>query len=652
MCGIAGMVGQIDERAIRRMTQILRHRGPDDGAIWISPEERVALGHRRLSVIDPSPSGRQPMLSADRQFAIVYNGEIFNYMSLRKQLESKGYSFVTKTDTEVLLNGFIHWGKEVLERIEGQFAFAIWDRRNRTLFCARDRFGIKPFYYTELSGALLFASEAKAIFASGLIQPEADWRQLSRQLSFLWVPHPDTLFRNVRKLEPGYWLEYREGELSKKQYWDPLFRADFLRTVPDTILELRTMIDRSVQEQLASDVPIGMLLSGGIDSTCVLAALGEGNAHVQTLTASYSSADRRGDLFEDDLPYARMAAKRFRAPLKMLQLGADVLPLLEEIVWHLDEPLGDPSVVTNYLLCREAKPHATVLLSGMGADELFGGYPRHVAAMAMDRHPLLFRTAGKLASPVLRRLAFSGGKSSGMLRRAKILADAAPLSSEERFLSFSRYWTPEDLEELTGGSESRMAPEEVASAYHAYFESARTFSPLNRLLYVDMKSFLPCLNLENMDKTSMAHGVEMRVPFLHEPLVALAATIPDGLKIAGRRRKFILKKSFEGIVPDEILARKKTGFSVPVRKWLRVDLREAIADRLRSHALVGKGVIRREAVERILRENAEFRADHALKIWQLFLLDLWIARFIDAPRFEPSAPPEALPFVTDPPGRP
>jgi asparagine synthase (glutamine-hydrolysing) len=645
MCGIAGIVGNAHPARINAMTQAMVHRGPDDGAVWIDPEADVALGHLRLSIIDLSAAGRQPMISPDGRYVLTYNGEIFNFKQLRRELEAKGYRFASATDTEVLLHGYAEWGKGVLQRIEGQFAFAIWDRAEQRLFAARDHLGIKPLVFSHTARQFLFASEAKALLRANPELAAPAYENLAPYLAFLWVPHPQSFFREVRKVPPGHYLEYRNGSVEVVQYWDvPVPKPSEMRPIEPG--ELHDLVAKAAREQLVADVPLGLLLSGGLDSTALLECVTGAEKPVHAFTAVYDEVHRKGDVFEDDQRFAELTAKAFRVPLDELHLKPDVVRDLPTVIYHLDEPMADPTVIVNYLITAEASHTARVLLSGMGADEIFGGYPWHAATLATSGLPApvpgLLRGVGTL----LGRVPLADTSLGGRSRRFKLLARHAGKPLKEQLLGYSTYFSDTDQEALFQPEVRRLQDPNLYAAQERCFEHAETTSPLQQLLYVDLKLFLPCLNLENTDKTSMANSVEMRVPFLDRRLVERVAYVPDAQKIRGLRRKLALRQAFEGRIPEEVRKRRKTGFGPPVRGWVRSDLQIYVNDILQSRSFRERGIFRPDAVRKLIEDNDAGREDNAVKIWQLLVLELWHRVFIDGEvRSEPA---EVLPIVDAP----
>src|SRR5947209_1941534 len=646
MCGIAGIISRNPEAYIRPMLDSIEHRGRDDEGVWTTPTiddagRRACLGHRRLSIIDTTSAGRQPMLSTDGRYAVTFNGEIYNYRELKKELETKGSRFHTNTDTEVLLNAFAEWGADCLARLNGMFAFAIWDGKERKLTLARDRLGIKPLYYAQVKsvngapGAFLFASEVKAILATGLVERRIDTESLNQFLTFLWTPDPHTLFRGIRKLPPAHMLTLRDDELKMSEWWDVSF---------DEIEEGRSeawwkervleTLDRVVRMEMVADVPLGSFLSGGIDSSTIVALMKNHSKgrRVSTYTIGIESEDLRYDIIPDDVVWARRVNELLGTDYHEIMLKPDVAELLPKLVYHMDEPAIDMAI-PSYLVSRAARETLTVMLSGMGGDEVFAGYPRQMAmklASALDPVPSLLRR------PLMKTVAsvLPGGlpgKFTAPLRNAKKFARSAALDFESRYLGYGTYFTDEAKARLyTNEMRERTRGMDAYSHHRRYFERVKHAAPLNRLLYVDLKTFLPCLNLTTTDKTSMAANLEVRVPFLNYEMVELAARMPPHLKLHGLKRKYILKRAAEKLLPRDVVWRKKAGFGAPIRSWLRGPLRPMVGDLLSEETVRRRGLFNPKEVKRIIAANLSGREDYNLQVFQLLTLELWQRTFIDS----------------------
>jgi asparagine synthase (glutamine-hydrolysing) len=646
MCGIAGLISTGTDQRIGAMLASIEHRGRDDEGVWTSGAidqtgRKVCLGHRRLAIIDTSSAGHQPMFYGDGRYVMILNGEIYNYRELRSQLIAKGHIFHTESDTEVLLAAYAEWGADCLPRLNGMFALAIWDERERTLLLARDRVGIKPLYYAEPSAngdgpGLVFASEIKAILASGLVPRELNAEALNQYLTFLWTPDPHTLFRGVHKLKPGHYLLWREGKTEIREWWDVSFddidnsRSEAWWT--DRVLE---SLDRVVDLEMVADVPLGSFLSGGVDSSSIVALMNNhsNGRQVSTYTVGIEPEDLLYDIIPDDAVWARQVGKLLDTDYHEIMLKPDVAELLLKLVWHMDEPVADPAILTSYLISRAARETLTVLLSGVGGDEVFAGYPRQLAmkiASAFDPFPRALRR------PLMKAVAdtLPGGKPgrfTAPLRNAKKFARSAALSFEDRYLGFGTYFTGDAKQRLYSPAMRQQTESFDPYVEHRrYFAKAQDAAPLNRLLYVDLKTFLPCLNLAYTDKTSMAANLEVRVPFLNVELIELAARMPPSLKLKGLKRKYILKKAAERLLPHGVVWRKKAGFGAPIRAWLRGPLKPMIAELLSEPTIRQRGLFDPAEVQRIIAANDSGREDNNLQIFQLLTLELWQRTFLDA----------------------
>ncbi len=651
MCGIAGLITQEPETRIGAMLEAIEHRGRDDEGVWMSDPvdaaagTRLVFGHRRLAIIDTSSAGHQPMISGDGRLVVILNGEIYNYRELRAQLAAKGHTFRTQTDTEVLLAAWAEWGEDCLGRLNGMFAFALWDVKARALFLVRDRVGIKPLYYSEAGRdagepqagcprSLLFASEVKSILASGLVQAELDRGSLHQFLTFLWVPDPNTLFEGIKTVPPGHFVKWQDNQLIIHEWWDISFdsieegRSD--AWWQEQVLET---LDRVVNLEMVADVPLGSFLSGGIDSSSIVAMMKNhsNGRRVGTYTIGIDESDLRYDIIPDDVEWARRVNQQLDTDYHEIMLQPDVAELLPKLVYHMDEPAIDMAI-PSYLVSRAARETLTVMLSGMGGDEVFAGYPRQMAmkiAGVFDPVPQLLRR------PMMSALAnvLPGGrpgKLTAPLRNAKKFARSAALDFEDRYLGYGTYFTDKGKARLYT-DEMRQATRnlDAYSAHRRYFSRVQNAAPLNQLLYVDLKTFLPCLNLMTTDKTSMAANLEVRVPFLNQEMLELTARMPPDLKLRGLKRKYILKRAAEKLLPREVVWRKKAGFGAPIRSWLRGALRPMVEELLSEETLKRRGLFSPAEVRHVIKANLSGREDYNLQVFQLLTLELWQRAFID-----------------------
>ena len=637
MCGIAGIVSRDPQTLIGPMLQSIEHRGRDDEGVWTSDPidetgRRACLGHRRLAIIDPTPAGHEPMLSPDGRFVLTFNGEIYNFRELRDELRQRGHEFKTDCDAEVLLAAIAEWSWESLARLNGMFAFAVWDNRERTLTLVRDHVGIKPLYYAQTRDAFVFGSEIKAILASQLLEPRIDAEALHQFLTFLWAPDPNTLFAGVKTVPPGHYLQYKNNEVKVTQWWDASF-DDIDDHRSDAWWQERVLetLDRVVKLEMVADVPLGAFLSGGIDSSGIVAMMDRhsDDQQISTYTAGISSEDLRYDIIPDDVRWARRVNEQLQTDYHEIMLQPPVAELLPKLVRHMEEPPIDMAI-PSYLISRAARETLTVMLSGMGGDEVFAGYPRQLAmkiAAAFDpvpsllRRPLLSAVAGALPGGM-------PGRLTAPLRNAKKFARSAALDFEERYLGYGTYFSDDMKQRLyTDEWRNRTREYDAYATHRRYFAHVADAAPLNRLLYVDLKTFLPCLNLMTTDKTSMAANLEVRVPFLNREMIEMAARMPPRLKLRGLTRKYVLKRALENVLPRDVVWRKKAGFGAPIRSWLRGPLRPLVDELLSESAVKQRGLFRPAEVKRVVEANFSGREDYNLQVFQLLGLELWLREF-------------------------
>ena len=620
------------------MTRLMAHRGPDGEGTHCFPSVDgsvpATLGHRRLSIIDPTPRGAQPMSYADGRYWITYNGELYNFKQLRKDLERDGFGFATETDTEVLLAMYARHGTDMLVRLNGIFAFAIWDAHRQALFLARDRLGVKPLYYSNNDGVLAFASEVKALLPV-IGRPRMNTAALSEYLTFLWVPDPSTLFEGVLKLPPGHFATYDRGGMNIRQWWDMRFAPE-AGDETDWASATREAIQSAVRRQMVSDVPLGSFLSGGLDSSAIVAEMAAAAGTVSTYTIGFTKADLEYDVVPDDVSYSREIAKAFPIDYHERIVEPEVAELLPRLIWHMDEPIADPAAISAYLVCAAAREKLTVILSGMGGDEIFAGYPRHLAARLARTLNLLPVGMRRLAREQIESHLTVGRPGRLRAHRRNLLKFVRGLegSTQERYLTHSSYYQASELTSLLNADVRAVTSDPFLQHRH-YLESVRDDNWLNQLLYVDLKTFLPCLNLAYTDKMSMAASTEVRVPLLDDEVVALSARIPPSLKLRRTTRKYIFKQAMEGVLPKSVIWRPKAGFTAPARAWLVGSLRPAVAELLSPDSVRARGLFEPQAVQRLIVENERDEADHALRIWALLTLELWQRTFIDGDGYAP-----------------
>jgi asparagine synthase (glutamine-hydrolysing) len=627
------------------MTHVQSHRGPDDFGLWerqFPDGTYVGLGSRRLAILDLSPSGHMPMCNEDRTVWITYNGEIYNFRELRHELEAKGHRFFSETDTEVVIHLYEQEGPDCVRRFNGMFAFAICDLRSATptLFLARDHFGIKPFYFWQTGPRFAFASEVKALLRVPGIETEIDPVALHQYLTFLWVPEPNTIFRGISKLPAGHYALFRDGQLEVTRYWDLTFppaENRFSRSEADLVEEVRERFRRSIESQMVSDVPIGAFLSAGLDSSSIVAMMSQSARQpLRTYTVTFPEKYRVGETTLDDPEVASRLARRLNCENERIIVEPDVADLLPKLTWHMDEPTADPALIPAYLVCREARKSATVLLSGVGGDELFAGYRKHCAhywADVYQRVPSLLRSV--VDSSLLQFPGLRGSAAKGHMRLLKKMARSASLPPIERFLMNCTYLDQAQKSALyTSAFSGEITDCDPASQHLAAFERVSHADFLNQMLYLDTKIFMVSLNLNYNDKMSMASSVEVRVPFLDRELAEFVAwNVPPGLKVKGLLRpttKYIFRKAMENILPRDVLAQPKAGFAAPVDYWLANDLQEMVDDLLSDHEIKQRGLFRPEVVRSFIKQHRDGGQDWSMQIWQFLTLELWMRSFMDS----------------------
>ncbi len=633
MCGIAGYWGTFEPELLERMARIQAHRGPDGAGTWHEAALGVGLAHRRLSIIDLTEAGRQPMSDDATGNVIVFNGEIYNYRELRRDLEARGVGFQSHSDTEVLLKLYQREGMELLQRLNGIFAFALWDARQRQLFVARDHFGIKPLYYVSSPQGFLFASEVKALLQHPGVRKSLDPTALLHYLTYLWCPAPLTALEGVHKLEPGQALLLREGRISRQWYY---YDIPYSPEVPDiseadAIEGLRHHLRQAVQRQLVSDVPVGAFLSGGLDSSAVvtLAAQALPSRSLPCFTIATRGQELEKEGFATDWPYAQKVARHLQVPLSAIPVGPELAQQLELMLYHLDEPQADMAPLNVLMICKLAREHGIkVLLSGAGGDDILSGYPRHYA-LGLER----------CWSWVPRALrAGMQGLSQGLpqqvpaCRRISTLLRYAPLPPEERLVSYFFRSDPHlAMELLHPDLRQVLSRQPVPSPLLRSLERLPPgLEPLDRMLYLEGKHFLADHNLNYTDKLSMAAGVEARVPLLDLDLVRFAVRLPPRFKQRGATGKWIFKKAMESLLPNEVIHRPKTGFGVPLRRWMRHELKPFVEEWLSPESLRRRGIFDPQRVARLVADNGAGRIDGANTLFSLICIEGWCRIFLDA----------------------
>jgi asparagine synthase (glutamine-hydrolysing) len=626
MCGICGIYDYsrkalVDKLVIDKMLQVLRHRGPDDDGIFIDQE--LALGMRRLSIIDLE-GGRQPIYNEDKSIAVVCNGEIYTYRELTHELKQQGHTFATASDTEVIVHLYEEYGEECIHHMRGMFAFALWDVPRRKLLVARDRLGIKPLYYTLAGERLVFGSEIKAILQHPDVRASVDLKAMGNFLSLKYVPAPQTLFAGICSLPPGHVLTCDRHGLAVRRYWDLSFapsQTDKLKE--EAYLEqLDALLKESVKLRLRSDVPFGAFLSGGVDSSMIVALMSRFlNEPVKTFSVGFDGGGRK----PDELPYARLIARKFQTAHHEIIVGhEDFTRLAEKVIWHLDQPIADQATIATYRLSELAAKSVKMVLSGEGGDELFAGYARYAGERFSPFFSHLPEPAKQFALAISRRFP--------RLYRPKLALFALCQADEAaRFVN----WFPlfnhrmkTDL--LTADFQQALECNSVDDIFADHLARSNAVGALNRMLYVDTKLWLPDLLLLRGDKLCMAASLEARVPILDHKLVEFAAGLPPHLKLRGLKRKYLLKKLGASMLPEQIIHRKKQGFPIPISMWFRKEARSFARDLLSPGRIKNRGLFNPVFVENLLDEHESGFADRGSLIWGLISLEIWHQLFIDA----------------------
>ncbi len=613
----------MSEELIRRMCHVLQHRGPDEDGVYIA--HHVGLGHRRLSIIDLA-AGQQPMSNARQDLWITYNGEIYNFPTLRENLESKGYAFRTTCDTEVIIHLYDEYGTSCVQHLRGMFAFAIWDARRQRLFLARDRTGQKPLFYLLTHNSIAFASEIKALLQDATYKPEVNLTALYHYLSYQYVPPPETMFHQISKLPPAHILVCEKGSVKVEQYWDLHYTPKMQKNEHELMEELTDVFQEAVKMRMISDVPIGAFLSGGIDSSLVTAIMAEYSERpVKTFSIGFQEKEF------NELPYARIVAERYQTEHHEFIVAPNAIEILPKLIWHFDEPFGDSSAIPTYYLSDMTSQYVKVALNGDGGDESFAGYKRylgHKPAQYYQRIPYPLR---RVTAPVLDLLSRGHGQGyvSAFIRRVKLLSD---LSFESKKFLYARKLTifhdPLKSELLTDDIRQQFQHLISQDYTYQYFCSKNVEHFTDRMLYADVMTYLPGDLLVKVDRTTMAFGLEGRSPFLDHKLMECAARLPAEFKLRKACLKYLLKQIGKTWLSENILTRKKQGFGVPIGQWFKHELREMLHDTFSSSHLVRNGILQEAAIWRILHEHQTGKIPHTHRIWVLLNLELWYRMFI------------------------
>jgi len=627
MCGICGRINldgtPVDRGLLQRMIAVLAHRGPDDEGLYLNGH--VGLGHRRLSIIDLSASGHQPMPNEDETLWIVFNGEIYNFASLRTDLLSRGHRFRSSTDTETILHLYEEYGTECLHHLRGMFAFAIWDSRDDTLFLGRDRIGKKPLYYWHTPEVFAFSSEIKAILQCPDYEASPDLTAIHHYLTYQDVPSPWTAFQGIRKLPPSHYLLLKNGNTEVCRYWKLTYLPKYRLTEDEIKVQIIDRLKEAVRMRLISDVPLGAFLSGGVDSSAIVALMAAMSGRpVKTFSIGFKEEAY------NELKYARMIADRFGTDHTEFIVEPNAVEILPKLVWHYNEPFADSSAIPTYYVSKLAREQVTVILNGDGGDENFAGYGRYSAnEFSKEMHRYFPASIARLLLLVIMRLPH-GNDPTNLFWRLKRFLQEYSKSPEMMNAHWLCHFSTEMKSDLYSPDfyAGQAADDSFALLLEKY-RDADAESFLDKTLYADVVMYLPDDLLVKVDIASMANSLEARSPFLDHEFMEFAARIPSGMKLKGRSTKHILKEALRGILPDEVLFREKMGFGVPIDSWFRNEMKDMAYDVLLSDSAMQRGYFRKDAVKRILDQHTSGQWNWQYHIWNLLMLELWHRMFID-----------------------
>lgn len=627
MCGIAGVLyfdgTAAQPEILKNMTDVIAHRGPDGEGVYTSGA--VGLGHRRLAILDLSPAGKQPMSNEDGTIWVTFNGEIYNFGEVRRELSDRGHKFRSLTDTEVIVHAYEEWGTDCLKRFNGMFAFGLWDEQKRRLWLVRDRLGVKPLFYCYSSRCLLFGSEIKAILCHPGVERTIDYEALSYYLALNYTPAPYTLFANIRQLLPGHYLWVdADGHVQDVEYWDVVYSEEGNRSEQSYLEEFSALLEDSIRLRLVSDVPFGVFLSGGVDSSSVAYWM---SRQMQEAVKTFSIGF--GESSFDELEYARLVAQTLQSEHYEQIVTADAATILPKVVWHAEEPTADSSMVAVYYLAQMAREKVTMALSGDGADEILAGYETYQAYYLLRLYRLLPSWLRQNAiDPLVHAIPVSDAKVTWDFKLKRFVA-GSELLPEDAHATWRMIFNASAREELLSPvSNFPGVKADVLDLYRTAFAQTNAHHPLNRMLYVDTRLYLPNDMLVKVDRMTMAHSLETREPFLDYRLVEFVAAVPPRLKLKNwHHKKYLLKAAMRRKLPAQILWRKKQGFNVPNSRWIKQKLKPFVTDHLSPKRVREMGIFDYKTVENILHEHFEEKADNSHKIWCLLTLSIWWQQF-------------------------
>ncbi len=629
MCGICGIVDysgkNIEEKRIRSMCGSMAHRGPDDEGVYVAAGPvSVGLGHRRLSIIDLSSAGHQPITNEDKTIWLVFNGEIYNYRDLRAELINKGHRFSSNSDSETIVHLYEEYAEGCLGHMRGMFAFALWDEKNKTLFAARDRVGKKPFLYSHNNGRFCFASEFDALLASGFIAKDINARAIDYYLAFGYIPAPMSIYKNVFKLAPAHFLLLKGGKLNIKRYWSLDYSRKAKISEEDAACETLRLLKEAVKIRLYSDVPLGAFLSGGIDSSAVVGLMSQlSGKRVKTFSIGFK------EQLYNELPYARGIAQRFGTEHREFIVHPHAMEVLPLLVERYGEPYADSSCVPSYYVAKYTKEHVTVALNGDGGDESFAGYERYLGILLFSLYQKMPGIARRLIESSV-ALIPSSLNSKNILSKTKRFFDGTSLPIAERYFHWVSIFNDKLKNELYSDNlKDALSGQRAVSLLSRYLNNYEKSGLLDVLLMTDVNTYLPDDLLVKMDIVSMANSLEARSPFLDHKLMEFAAGLPQGYKLRGLVKKYILKKALKGLLPGRNLHRKKMGFGVPLDSWFRGELKGFLCDTLLSQRAQGRGYFNPEAIKKVVGLHISGKKNYNMQLWALLMLELWHKKFMD-----------------------
>jgi len=610
MCGICGYISK-KNISIEKMNDSIVHRGPDNQGFF--REQGIGLGHTRLSILDLSDDSNQPMISRSGRYVLVYNGEVYNFIELKKELNDLGVIFQRESDTEVVLEGFKVWGIELFQKLNGMFAFSIYDKQLNKIYLVRDRFGVKPLYYYNYNNDFIFGSEIKSLLASGIIAKKLNYQGLYEYLHFATTLGETTFYENIKKLEPGYYIEY---DLNNEKFKKTKYKLNYelsqsKDSLEDAIEKIRVLFEASVKRQLVSDVPIGIFLSGGIDSTAITAYVTKHyKGKVKTFSAGFDF-----DKGENELPNAKYIAEYFGTEHQELHIqGDNIIDILEDVNHYFDQPFGDAANIPLYLMSKELKGKEKVVLQGDGGDELFAGYHRYIRL----HHYKYFKFISKFFFILKRFIPKSSSKYKG-LRFLFALNQRDP-SKEMGYILSQEMFDEDPADYFSKEVKGKLKNINPFQRYQYFYKKFKHLTPVNRALYTDMNIILPDLYFEKVDRATMANSLEVRVPFLDNELAEYAMSLPENYKVRGKDKKYLLKKAFDGVVPNKILYGPKKGFGVPFQYWLRSSLKDFMLENIRNSEIYN------DDIEHLMQEHISHKKDNGMILWKLLNLALWLKK--------------------------